>query len=107
MICEQAIHVICGKGQRTQNCIDTAGGIGRENQIFRVRANESRQRGSRLVQQTFQIAHEKLNRLPFQAISQILLKPEDGARATAKHDPWFRKMIFGSTAQYCASTQNS
>ena len=72
------------KDERTQNSVDSAGGVGHEHHVIRFSAQELRQRRSRRVPMAFQIAREKLERLAFETRAPFALRLQHGLRTRAK-----------------------
>jgi hypothetical protein len=72
------------EAQRAQDRVDAGGGVGDEHKIVRVRAEKSRQRVPRRVQQGFQIAHQELHGLALEPLAQPALELQYDERAAAK-----------------------
>lgn len=70
--------------KRAQHGVDASCRIGNENEIIRIRANETGQFRSCRIQHRFQFAHEKIHRLMLETAAKFLLKFQNGLGATAE-----------------------
>src|SRR6185295_16823240 len=67
-----------------QNRVDSRGDVRDENESVGGGPQKFRQRGARLIQQPFKIAHKEPHRLPLEPVADVLLKFKDGPRAASE-----------------------
>src|SRR5439155_25238582 len=72
------------ESQRPQHGVHPRRRVRHENEVGGIGAQERRQGAASLIQQSFQLTHKELNRLPLQTVANLALEVENRPRATAE-----------------------